>query len=370
MGAVDLVVQVESPPSVASALQRVGRAGHQVGEVSRGVLLPKHRADLVHTAVAVERMRRARSRRSESRPTRSMCSPSRWWPRPRSTPGTSTSCSTWSAGLRRSRHSRAARTTRRSTCCAGATRATSSPSCARASSGTGSRAPWPRAQVPSGLRSPVAGPSPTVACSGSSSWARRSSRVGELDEEMVYESRVGDVFALGATSWRIEDITHDRVLVSPAPGLPGRLPFWKGDQLGRPAELGAAIGAFTRELAARPRAARASPDAASTSGRRATWSRCRGAARGDRPAPHDRSSWSSGSATSSATGGWWSTRRTARRCTLRGRWRSAPDCASATAWTPRRCPPTTASCSGSRRPTRTPPVPSWWCSSPTRSRRS
>ncbi|HET8608723.1 MAG TPA: hypothetical protein VFM11_03195, partial [Burkholderiales bacterium] len=76
------------------------------------------------------------------------------------------------------------------------------------------------------------------------------SRVGELDEEMVYESRVGDVFALGATSWRIEDITHDRVLVSPAPGQPGRLPFWTGDTLGRPAELGAAIGAFTREVAA------------------------------------------------------------------------------------------------------------------------
>jgi ATP-dependent Lhr-like helicase len=79
-----------------------------------------------------------------------------------------------------------------------------------------------------------------------------------LDEEMVYESRVGDIFALGATSWRIEDITHDRVLVTPAPGIPGRLPFWKGDSLGRPAELGAAIGAFTRELGAMtPPAARA-----------------------------------------------------------------------------------------------------------------
>ena len=83
-------------------------------------------------------------------------------------------------------------------------------------------------------------------------------RVGELDEEMVYESRVGDIFALGATSWRIEDITHDRVLVTPAPGVPGRLPFWKGDSLGRPAELGAAIGAFTRELGSQtPEAARA-----------------------------------------------------------------------------------------------------------------
>ena len=70
---------------------------------------------------------------------------------------------------------------------------------------------------------------------------------------MVYESRVGDVFTLGTTSWRIEDITHDRVLVSPAPGQPGRLPFWKGDTLGRPAELGAAVGAFTREIAAMSR---------------------------------------------------------------------------------------------------------------------
>src|SRR5690606_4143639 len=73
-------------------------------------------------------------------------------------------------------------------------------------------------------------------------------RVGELDEEMVYESRVGDVFALGASSWRIEDITHDRVLVTPAPGVPGRLPFWKGDTLGRPAEMGEAIGDLVRTL--------------------------------------------------------------------------------------------------------------------------
>ncbi len=73
---------------------------------------------------------------------------------------------------------------------------------------------------------------------------RRPAAVGELDEEMVYESRVGDVFALGTTSWRIEDITHDRVLVSPAFGQPGKVPFWKGDGLGRPAELGEAIGGF------------------------------------------------------------------------------------------------------------------------------
>src|SRR6202035_4355967 len=80
--------------------------------------------------------------------------------------------------------------------------------------------------------------------------ARAPRRVGELDEEMVYESRVGAVFVLGASSWRIEDITPDRVLVLPAPGQPGKLPFWHGDTPGRPAELGKAIGAACRELAA------------------------------------------------------------------------------------------------------------------------
>src|SRR5690606_6354385 len=79
---------------------------------------------------------------------------------------------------------------------------------------------------------------------------RGGRRVGELDEEMVYESRVGDTFTLGTSTWRIEDITPDRVLVSPAPGQPGRLPFWKGDSPGRPAELGRALGATTRELLA------------------------------------------------------------------------------------------------------------------------
>ena len=78
--------------------------------------------------------------------------------------------------------------------------------------------------------------------------AERAARVGELDEEMVYESRVGDVFLLGSTSWRIEDITPDRVLVSPAPGAAARMPFWKGDQPGRPVELGRAIGAKLRDM--------------------------------------------------------------------------------------------------------------------------
>ena len=77
-------------------------------------------------------------------------------------------------------------------------------------------------------------------------------RVGELDEEMVYESRVGDVFTLGATSWRIEDITRDQVLVTPAPGHTGRLPFWNGDGAGRPYELGKALGEYRREVFSSP----------------------------------------------------------------------------------------------------------------------
>jgi ATP-dependent Lhr-like helicase len=85
--------------------------------------------------------------------------------------------------------------------------------------------------------------------------SEKPSRVGELDEEMVYESRPGDVISLGATSWRITEITHDRVLVIPAPGQPARLPFWRGDSVGRPAELGAAVGAFTGELASLDRKA-------------------------------------------------------------------------------------------------------------------
>ena len=275
----------------------------------------------------------------------------------RSTSGTSTSCSTWSGGRRRTPPCRAAPTTRRSTCSRAATPATSSPSCARASSGTGSPARSPAGPGAQRLAVTSGGTIPDRGLFGVFLVGEKASRVGELDEEMVYESRVGDVFALGATSWRIEDITHDRVLVSPAPGQPGRLPFWKGDQLGRPAELGAAIGAFTRELGALDR-----DDGGGALPRRRPRRVGRGqpgrvprrAARGDHAScPPTARCWSSGSATSSATGGWCCTRRSARRCTRRGRWRSAPGWPSATASTPRRCPPTTASCCASPRPTRT-----------------
>ena len=278
MGAVDLVIQIESPPSVASALQRVGRAGHQVGEVSRGVLFPKHRGDLAQTAVAVAADAHRRDRvAARARPTRSTCWPSRSWPRPRWTPGTvddlfdlvrrsAPFAQLPAVGVRRDprpahrplperRVRRAAPAHRLGPGHRHAHRAARRPA-ARGHQRRHHPRPRPVRRLPGRRRGP-------------------GRRVGELDEEMVYESRVGDVFALGATSWRIEDITHDRVLVTPAPGVPGRLPFWKGDTLGRPAELGEAVGAFTRELAAMPAAqgrARGPASAASTTTPPPTWS--------------------------------------------------------------------------------------------------
>nr|WP_246456086.1 ATP-dependent helicase [Nocardioides mesophilus] len=250
MGAVDLVIQIESPPSVASALQRVGRAGHQVGEVSRGVLLPKHRSDLVHTAVAVERMRigAIESLRVPTNPLDVLAQQV----------VAATAVDAWDVD-------RLFELVRRSAPFATLPRSAYDATLDLLSGRYPSdefaelrpRIVWDRVNGelsgrPGAQRLAVTsgGTIPDRGLFGVFLVGEKASRVGELDEEMVYESRVGDVFALGATSWRIEDITHDRVLVSPAPGQPGRLPFWKGDQLGRPAELGAAIGAFTRELGA------------------------------------------------------------------------------------------------------------------------
>ena len=254
MGAVDLVIQIESPPSVASALQRVGRAGHQVGEISRGVLFPKHRGDLAQTAVAVARMRSGsiESLRVPANPLDVLAQQvvaitaldavdvdELFDLVRRSAPFTQLPRSAYDAtlDLLSGRY----------------------PSDEFAELRprivwdrvTGSLTGRPGAQrlaVTSGGTIPDRGLFGVFLVGGEGP----GRRVGELDEEMVYESRVGDIFALGATSWRIEDITHDRVLVTPAPGIPGRLPFWKGDALGRPAELGEAIGAFTRELGGLP----------------------------------------------------------------------------------------------------------------------
>ncbi len=252
MGAVDQVVQVEAPPSVASGLQRVGRAGHQVGEVSRGVVLPKHRADLVQAAVAVERMRAGA--------IEALAMPAN----PLDVLAQQTVAAAamddldveeWYALLERAAPF--------ATLPRSAYEATLDLLAGRYPSDQFAelrpRLVWDRiggtlTGRPGAQRLAVTsgGTIPDRGMFGVFMVGERASRVGELDEEMVYESRVGDVFALGASSWRIEDITHDRVLVSPAPGQPGRLPFWKGDTLGRPAELGQALGAFVRELSTAP----------------------------------------------------------------------------------------------------------------------
>ena len=252
MGAIDLVVQVESPPSVASGLQRVGRAGHQVGAVSRGILFPKFRGDLVQTAVVVERMRSGgiEALRVTANPLDvlaqqivAMCALDDW------------AVDDLEALVRRAApYGALPRSVLESVLDMLAGRYPSDEFAElrprivwdRVTGTLSGRRGAQRLAVTSGGTIPDRGLY-AVFLAGSEGTGRR---VGELDEEMVYESRVGDVFTLGTSSWRIEDITHDRVLVTPAPGLPGRLPFWKGDSLGRPSELGQAVGAFVREVGA------------------------------------------------------------------------------------------------------------------------
>ncbi|MEU8629263.1 DEAD/DEAH box helicase [Streptomyces sp. NPDC048669] len=252
MGAVDLVIQVESPPSVASGLQRVGRAGHQVGAVSTGVVFPKYRGDLVQAAVVTERMREGsiEALRIPSNPLDvlaqqlvAMVALDTWQVDDllavtrRAAPFASLPESAFTAVLDmlagRYPSDAFAELRPRVVWDRVAGTVTGRPGAQRLAVTSGGTIP------DRGLFGVfLAGADPK----------KGGGRVGELDEEMVYESRVGDVFTLGTTSWRIEDITRDRVLVTPAPGVPGRLPFWKGDQLGRPLELGRALGAFLREL--------------------------------------------------------------------------------------------------------------------------
>jgi ATP-dependent helicase Lhr and Lhr-like helicase len=252
MGAVDLVVQVESPPSVASGLQRIGRAGHQVGAISKGVMFPKHRGDLIPAAVtslrmtdgAIEAVRLPRNPLDVlAQHVVAMCAMDTW------------TVDDVAALVRR--------TASFSTLPDSVLHAVLDMLAGRYPSDefaelrprlvwdrvTGSLNARPGAQrlaVTSGGTIPDRGLFGVFLAGADTS--KGNARVGELDEEMVYESRAGDVFTLGSTSWRIEEITHDRVLVSPAPGQPGKLPFWHGDAPGRPLELGRAMGAFVREL--------------------------------------------------------------------------------------------------------------------------
>ena len=251
MGAVDLVIQVEAPPSVASGLQRVGRAGHQVGEISRGVLVPKHRLDVLHATVTSERMTAGLieelrvlanpldvlAQQTVAHVALEPCGVEEWFEQVRrSAPFATLPRSAYDAVLDllsgRYPSDRFSELRPRIVW-------------DRVNGTLTGRPGAQRLAVTSGGTIPDRGLFGVfIAGEGV------GRRVGELDEEMVYESRVGDVFVLGATSWRIQDITHDRVIVTPAFGQPGKVPFWKGDGLGRPAELGRALGQTTRELGA------------------------------------------------------------------------------------------------------------------------
>ncbi|MEV8267964.1 crosslink repair DNA glycosylase YcaQ family protein [Microbacterium sp. NPDC076911] len=251
MGAVDLVIQVEAPPSAASGLQRIGRAGHQVGEVSRAALFPKHRGDVLHTAIVTERMLAGQieaikvpqnpldilAQQTVAASALGAIDVERWFETlKRSAPFRSLPRSAYEATLDllagRFPSDEFAELRPRLIWDRDAGTLTGRPGSQRIAVTSGGTIP------DRGLFG--------VFIAGES----QNARVGELDEEMVYESRVNDVFTLGTTSWRIVEITHDRVNVTPAFGQPGKVPFWHGDGLGRPAELGEALGKFSRELAA------------------------------------------------------------------------------------------------------------------------
>uniref|UniRef100_UPI00289C04E8 DEAD/DEAH box helicase n=1 Tax=Actinomyces sp. TaxID=29317 RepID=UPI00289C04E8 len=254
MGLVDQVIQVASPPSVASGLQRIGRAGHQVGNVSRGLMYPRTRRDLIDTAVTVEGMRAGRIEALQ--PPRN----------PLDVLAQHTVAAAavedldveeWFALVRRAAPFRDL--TRPAFDSVLDMLAGRYPS--EEFSELRPRLVWDRAggvlrarpgaqrlAVTSGGTIPDRGSYRVVLPEDTDEGARGTRRVGELDEEMVHESRAGDVITLGAASWRIREITNDRVVVVPAPGRPARLPFWHGEGPGRPPELGAALGAFVREV--------------------------------------------------------------------------------------------------------------------------
>ncbi len=248
MGAVDLVIQVGAPPTVAAGMQRVGRAGHQVGAVSRGVVFPVHRGDLLACAVVAMRMMSG-----ELEPIDYPHSPLDVLAQQLIA---MTALDEWGVAEAAALVRRAAPFAELPESALHATLdmlAGRYPSTAFAE--LRPRIVWDRAADrltgrPGNQRLAVTsgGTIPDRGLFGVFlAGAAKPSRVGELDEEMVYESRVGDVFALGTSSWRIEDITPDRVLVSPAPGQAARLPFWKGDTQGRPVQLGKALGAYLRK---------------------------------------------------------------------------------------------------------------------------
>jgi ATP-dependent Lhr-like helicase len=249
MGAVDLVIQVESPKSVSRGLQRVGRAGHSLGEVSRGRIFPKFRADLLECAVVARRMREGAIEETVipqnpldvlAQQLVSMAAMDEW--EIDAVERLITSSQPFGELSREQLENVLDMLDGRY------------PSDRFAE--LRPRIVWDRTRGTmhgrKGSRQLVVTNAGTIPDRGLYGvHLPDGRRVGELDEEMVYEARPGQTFLLGATTWRIEEITRDRVIVTPAPGLPGAVPFWKGDGIGRPAELGRAIGAFSREAVSR-----------------------------------------------------------------------------------------------------------------------
>ncbi len=249
MGAVDLVIQVESPKSVARGLQRVGRAGHELGATSKGRIFPKFRADLLECAVVAKAMREGAIEETAiprnpldvvAQQVVAICADEEIavddlhelvkgaYPFAELTRTQLENVLDMLAGRYPSDEFAELRPRIVWDRTGGVIRGR-----------TGAR----RLAVTNAGTIPDRGLFGVFQVEG-------GGRVGELDEEMVYEAREGQTFMLGASTWRIEEITRDRVLVSPAPGVPGAVPFWKGEGVGRPYELGARIGAATRELAA------------------------------------------------------------------------------------------------------------------------
>jgi ATP-dependent Lhr-like helicase len=287
MGAVDLVVQIEAPPSVASGMQRIGRAGHQVGAPSTGIIFPKYRADLVACAAVTQAMHEGHveSTRFLRNPLDVLAQqivaiiaqpPLETGPRgkgpgtrgPVESGGVEEGFEEESPGLSYDELLRIVRG-------AAPFSAISVTSFDGVLDMLAGRYPsdefaelrprivWDRQRQ---WLTPRQGAKRLAILNGGTipdrglygvflSGATKPLRVGELDEEMVFEARTGETFVLGASTWRIDEITHDRVLVSPAPGEPGKMPFWHGDRPGRPVEFGRRIGALTRELRELPRSA-------------------------------------------------------------------------------------------------------------------
>jgi ATP-dependent Lhr-like helicase len=256
MGAIDLVVQIEAPPSVASGLQRIGRGGHQANAVSEGVIFPKFRGDLVASAAVAKAMHDGTVEASR-------------YPRnPLDIVAQQivamVSMDTWDADELFATIRRAAPFAELSrTVFDGVLDMLSGRYPSDEFAELRPRLTWDRLKgtitaregakrvaIANGGTIPDRGLFGVflIGSDGSTPAVPGAARVGELDEEMVFESRVGETFVLGASSWRIEEITHDRVLVSPAPGEPGKMPFWKGDRAGRPLELGLAIGRLMHDL--------------------------------------------------------------------------------------------------------------------------